>query len=114
MSYQTADRHIAASVRDVLRGIGVESFMAHDDIVVSAEWRLTILEQIKVADLFVAILSTNYMKSSWCIQKSGIAAFRKKMTIIPLSIDGPLPPGFISHVQATKIDPGRPTQDDIM
>ncbi len=40
-------------------------------------------------------------------QESGIAAFRK-MTIVPLSIDGSIPQGFISQFQATKLDPNTP------
>ncbi len=114
LSYQTADRHVAAKVRDVLIAFGIQSFMAHEDIHVSAEWRKAILNSIRKADLFVAILSANYCASQFCVQESGIAAFRKSMTIIPLSIDGTIPPGFISHVQSIKIDPLWPTSADIL
>jgi TIR domain len=67
LSYQTADRHVAAKVRDILTAFGVTSFMAHDDIEVSAEWRKAILTNIRKADLFVAILSANYYASQFCM-----------------------------------------------
>jgi hypothetical protein len=88
-----------------LDDLGIETFLAHEDIEVSHEWQLHILDEIKTCDLFVAILSANYIRSSYCIQESGIAVFRGDMTIIPLSIDGTVPPGFIGHIQGRRIDP---------
>ena len=43
MSYQTADRHIAAEIRDYLDSIEIEAFMAHKDIDASHEWQTEIL-----------------------------------------------------------------------
>jgi hypothetical protein len=58
--------------------------------------------------LFVPILSERYFTSVWCAQESGIAAVRE-MTIIPLSVDGTLPLGFMAHIQSTKINGDNPT-----
>jgi hypothetical protein len=99
MSYQTADKAVAARVGDLLKSLSVDSFMAHEDIEVSHEWRAKILRQLKIADVLIAILSTNYLTSAWCVQESGIAAFRG-ITIIPLSIDGTIPPGFLDNFRA--------------
>src|ERR1700740_414160 len=92
MSYQTEDRHMATAVAQLLMSLGVGCFMAHEHIEVSVQWRDEILRQIGLADLFVPILSQRYYASIWCKQESGIAAFRR-MTIIPLSTDGSIPPG---------------------
>lgn len=113
MSYQTADKEIAARVAAILEEFECSAFMAHEHIEVSGEWRLEILKEIEAADLFVPILSANYYKSIWCQQESGIAAFRK-MTVIPLSTDGAIPQGFIAHIQSTKIDPAAPTYKDLL
>jgi hypothetical protein len=113
MSYQTADKEIAARVAAILKEFECTAFMAHEHIEVSGEWRLEILREIEAADLFVPILSANYYNSIWCKQESGIAAFRK-MTIIPLSTDGAIPQGFIAHIQSTKIDPAAPTYRDLL
>ena len=113
LSYQTDDKLVAAQVAGLLGKLGCTVFMAHEHIQVSEEWRIQILEQIGVADLFVPILSRNYYGSMWCKQESGIAAFRK-ITIIPLSTDGSIPQGFIGHIQSTKIDPKAPKLVDLL
>lgn len=109
LSYQTADKVVAGKVAAALDSLGIQTFLAHDDINVSEEWRLALLDVLGRADLFVPILSSNYFPSVWCAQESGIAAFRQ-MTIVPLTIDATVPLGFINHVQATKIDPNNPNK----
>jgi TIR domain len=74
LSYQTDERAIAARVSDLLSKFGITSFMAHEHIEVSVEWRIEILRQLGFADLFVPILSAKYYSSIWCKQESGIAA----------------------------------------
>lgn len=113
MSYQMQDRVFAANVRDVIAPLGITSFMAHDDLNVSEEWKARILQELKKADLFVAILSANYLASAYCLQESGIAVSRKKMTIAPLSLDGTIPPGFTNHVQSVAVNPATFGTEDI-
>src|SRR5579864_2996723 len=107
LSYQTADKAVAGRLRQVLERLAIPSFLAHDDIEVSAEWRAEILKKIRKTDIFIPILSQNFYRSVWCQQESGIAALRK-MTIIPLSIDGSVPQGFLSPFQSTKLDGAAP------
>jgi hypothetical protein len=104
LSYQTDDKAVAGDIKKILDRLNVETFLAHEDIEVSAEWRLAIIQELMVTDLFIPILSKNYYTSIWCKQESGMAAYRG-VTIIPLSIDGSVPQGFISHVQSTRINP---------
>jgi hypothetical protein len=113
MSYQTEDRVIAASVSQLLGTLGIQAFMAHEHIEVSIQWRDEILRQIGLADLFVPILSQRYYASIWCKQESGIAAFRR-MTIIPLSLDGSIPQGAISHIQSSLLQGGQATYQQIL
>ena len=108
LSYQTKDKLVAGEVRALLETLGIKSFLAHEDIQVSVEWRHKILEEIGKVDLFIPILSSSYYESKWCVQESGIAAF-KGLTTIPLSIDGAVPEGFIGHIQSTKVEPGKIT-----
>lgn len=109
LSYQTADKLVAGQVRRVLADVGIDCFLAHEDIAVSEEWRLKILEEIGRADIFICLLTKAYYNSPWCSQESGIAAFRQNMTIIPLSLDEAIPQGFISSFQSVKVDPERIT-----
>lgn len=112
MSYQTEDRLVAANVAELLERFGIRSFMAHEHIEVSVQWRDEILRQIGLADLFVPILSQRYWASIWCKQESGIAAFRR-MTIVPLSLDGSIPQGAINHVQSSLLENGQATPHQI-
>lgn len=105
ISYQTSQKQIAGKIQKALSGVGIKSFLAHEDIEVSEEWRIKILEEIEKTDIFIAILSVEYYQSCWCVQESGIAAYKKGITIIPLSVDGTTPQGFISNIQSAKIDP---------
>jgi hypothetical protein len=104
ISYQTDDKKVARHIKEILLEVGIKSFLAHEDITVSEEWRLKILEEIGKADIFICLLSRSYLKSPWCIQETGIAAFRDKMTVIPLSLDGTVPQGFIANIQSVKVD----------
>ena len=114
LSYQTAERLTAGRVQELLDGFGIRSFMAHEDIDVSEEWRHKILAELAVADLFIPLLSRAYKESVWCIQESGIAATLQRATIIPLSLDGTIPPGFIGHIQSKRVDPDRITIADLL
>lgn len=114
LSYQTADKAVAGRLKSILAGEGITAFLAHEDIAVSDEWRLKILEQINQADMFICLLSKDYFNSPWCVQESGIAAYRKDIAVIPLSLDGSIPQGFISGYQSVKIDPDKITIRDLI
>lgn len=114
ISYQPEDKLVAREIKALLLEAGIHSFMAHEDINVSDEWRLKILQEIGSADIFVSIWSQNYYNSWWCIQESGIASFRTNMTVIPLSTDGSIPQGFAGNIQSTKIDPENVRMSDLL
>ena len=114
ISYQTKDKAIAGQLKMLLSQVGIESFLAHEDIAVSEEWRLKIIEEIGKAQIFICLLSENYIKSVWCVQESGIAAFRNDMIILPLSLDGTVPTGFIGNIQSAKVDPAKILLSDII
>lgn len=104
ISYQTADRYVAGKLQKLFEEAGLVSFLAHEDIEVSAEWRERILEELGKARIFVSLLSKNYFKSPWCMQEAGIAAYRG-ITSLHLSLDGEIPRGFSSNIQSVKADP---------
>ena len=103
ISYQTEQKNLAGKVQRLLNGLSVKSFLAHEDIEVSQEWRIKILEELKKADIFICLLSKEYYESPWCVQESGIAAYKEDTTIIPFSVDGEIPKGFISNYQSAKL-----------
>jgi hypothetical protein len=95
----------------VLEEVGIETFLAHDDLHVSDEWRGRIIEELKKCDVFVPLLSDNFLKSKWAPQEVGFIISRPEVVIAPLSIDDTTPFGFISHVQSRHIPDGIITRE---
>ena len=91
LSYSTRDRHVAAEVKQALVQLGVDAFMAHDDIHISQAWRDRILAELKAARVFVPLLSKAFKESDWTSQEVGLAVGRRGMVIIPASLDGTIP-----------------------
>lgn len=114
ISYQTTDKLVAAKIKKLLSEVNIDSFMSHEDIHVSDEWRLKILEEIESSKVFVSLWSNNYCSSFWCVQESGIASYRKDMIIIPLSLDGITPQAFSSSIQSIKVDPNNVLLEDLL
>jgi len=59
ISYSHVDREYARQAKQVLEEVGVTAFLAHEDLEVSEEWKERILEELKICDLFVPLLSKN-------------------------------------------------------
>lgn len=99
ISYSTEDKLIAAKIKGILMSFGIKCFMAHDDIEISEEWKLRILNELNEADIFIPLLSDNFKSSDWCSQESGIACYRN-ILFIPLTINKKIQPyGFMNFRQ---------------
>ena len=103
VSYSHVDRKFGQQAKDVLGEVGIDAFLAHEDMETSEQWRERILSELRRCDLFVPLLSRNFLESKWALQEVGFIASRPKVTIAPLSIDETLPFGFMSHVQSSPI-----------
>ena len=99
ISYSTVDRHVAAEIKKALRELGVDAFTAHDDLLLSQIWRDRILDELKSAEVFVPVLSAAFRQSDWASQEVGVAMAQPSIVIAPISLDGTIPFGFISHIQ---------------
>lgn len=103
ISYSTADKELAGTVKRAIKEFGIEAFLAHEDLYVSEEWKERILQELRRDDVFVAILSADYKTSAWCDQELGFIVSRPDVLIIPLVTDGTMPYGFISHLQGQRV-----------
>lgn len=103
ISYSTSDKRVAAEVRSALSDLAVDCFLAHDDLRVSEEWKRRILDELRRCKVFVALLSKHFKASEWAPQETGFAVARRGMLIIPISLDGTLPFGFISELQGQRL-----------
>lgn len=64
------------------------------------------LKELRRCELFIPLLSSNFLTSKWAPQEVGFIVSRHKVAIAPISLDGTTPFGFISHVQSGKIPKG--------
>ena len=106
VSYSVDKKEAGAVVKVCLNGFGYNCFLAHDDLQVSEEWKHRILEELGIADVFVALLSKEFIASKWCSQELGFIVSRPGVLIVPLSLDGTMPYGFIEHLQGIKVHRG--------
>lgn len=111
ISYSTKDKKFGASVKFVFDEMGVESFLAHDDIHLSEKWKTRILSELKSCKIFVPLLSNAFKKSEWCSQETGVIVNRRGVLVIPLSLDKTKPYGFISHIQGYRVLDGKIDRD---
>ncbi len=103
VSYSVSDKLFGSRVKLCLEELGFPCFLAHEDLQVSDEWKARILEELKRVDVFVIVLSKAFKASDWCSQEIGYIASREDVLIVPLSVDGTTPYGFISHLQGQNI-----------
>ncbi len=103
ISYAHSDRRYAGQARRVLSEVGIDGFLAHEDLETSDEWRERIVQELRRCDLLVPILSKGFLVSLWAPQEVGFAVSRPEVVIAPLSVDGTTPCGFIAHLQSGRI-----------
>jgi hypothetical protein len=98
ISYNTEQLTAAENIRDFLNSIGIDSFIANDDLRAGSNWKDSIISELKKCEIFIPLLSTEFKISDWCSQEIGIA-YIKNLKIIPISVDDTKPYGFINHIQ---------------
>ena len=103
VSYSHVDRKFGRQAKVVLGEVGIDAFLAHEDLETSEQWRDRILDELRRCDLFVPLLSKNFLESKWAPQEAGFIASRSEVAIAPLSIDGTTPFGFLSHIHSSRI-----------
>ena len=104
ISYSHVDRKFGWQAKEVLGEVGIPAFLAHEDLEVSEDWQRRILHELSRCDLFVPLLSKNFLESPWAPQEAGFIASRQQEVIVaPLSLDGTTPFGFLSSYQSNRI-----------
>ncbi|MFA6888102.1 MAG: toll/interleukin-1 receptor domain-containing protein [Candidatus Woesearchaeota archaeon] len=101
ISYSTEEKLIAGSAKEAFNHFSFDVFLAHEDIPPGEKWSPYIIKNLKQRDIFIALLSKNFISSQWTAQEAGVAIGDSKF-IIPISIDGTLPYGFMADYQAFK------------
>jgi hypothetical protein len=100
LSYHHKAHKIAGRVKDSLSRLGMDVFLAHEDLEPSTEWQEEILRRLRQCHVFIPLLTKSYHASYWTDQESGIAlALKKHILPVKFSAD---PYGFIGKFQALK------------
>jgi hypothetical protein len=102
ISYSSIQIQLAQEIRNFLKTIKIDSFIANDNLRTASDWKKTIVKELDACNLFIPILTTDFKKSDWCSQELGIAYIKRKK-IIPISVDNCKPYGFINHLQSRSI-----------
>jgi hypothetical protein len=103
LSYAHEDKILGGKVKQILEANGVSAFLAHEDLEVSAEWRMEILRHLDTSSALIAVVTDNFAKSMWANQEVGIA-IAKKLTLIPLMFGGSRSmKGFIEMYQGVTV-----------
>ena len=98
MSHKTEVKKKVADLKERLARFGVASFVAHEDIQPTREWREEIENALASMDVFVALLTDKFHESDWTDQEVGYALARGvPMVAVKLGRD---PYGFIGKFQA--------------
>jgi hypothetical protein len=100
LSYHHNARKTARRLKASLNALGMDVFLAHEDLEPSAEWQKEILRALKNCDVFIPVLTRSFHASLWTDQETGIAVARRKV-ILPVRFSI-LPYGFIGKFQALK------------
>ncbi len=102
LSHSNIQKELAGQLKRGLEdSIKCEVFLAHDDLEGGEVWAEGIRNRIKNCGYFLVLLSAEYHSSKYTDQEAGIAYAYDK-SIIPISIDGTIPYGFMSKYQPIK------------
>jgi TIR domain len=102
LSYSTKDKKIAGKIKEEFEKIGINLFLAHQDIKVSKEWRKRIKTEIKESKWCLFLITGSFEKSEWTDQEAGMAIAHNR-EIVSLYVQTKKPYGFLADYQAQKI-----------
>lgn len=112
ISYSHHDGWLAGKIKNYLvRYFGIDVFLAHEDIEGGSQWAEELITNLKRTDIFLPLLTSNFALSDFTDQETGAAYVQEKI-IVPVSLDGSTPRGFISKIQAVKVKFDLGTQVD--
>jgi hypothetical protein len=77
LSYSTKDRGYVGKFKKMFEEkYGIQSFLAHEDMSVSDQWKQRIVKELNDADVYVPVLTGHFRNSDWTGQEAGIAIGR--------------------------------------
>lgn len=100
LSHRAEDKVHAAEVANGLRERGYRTFVAHDDIQPTREWRDEIVHALNTMTHFVALITKDFHNGGWTDQEIGYAFCRKDVKRIFVKLSDADPRGLAAFEQA--------------
>lgn len=115
LSHSSKDKIYLSSLKNDLQKLGIEGFLAHEDIDPSEEWLKEIETRLDTADATAAIITDNFRESKWTDHEIGYAICRRQL-IVPVMFEKNIPYGLMSKFQGLrgKIDDTKYTAKEIL
>jgi hypothetical protein len=101
ISHRDRHKRAATELAEALQEYGISSFVAHDTIEPTREWRREILNGLETMEVMLVFLTDDFEESTWTNQEVGFA-LGKGVPVVSLKLESRDPPGFVSHEQALR------------
>lgn len=101
MSYSDKDRKMAGEFKKEFAKVGMDIFLAHEDIPPGNVWKDTLFREIMKREFFIVLLSKNYHCGEYTDHECGMAVAYGR-TVIPICVDGASLYGMIKDYQGIK------------
>jgi len=101
ISHRDEHKKKAFQLSEALEALGIATFVAHDTIEATKEWRREILNGLETMEVMLVFLTDDFHKSTFTNQEIGYALGRG-IPIVSLKLENSDPSGFISHEQALR------------
>lgn len=108
VSHSDKEKEIAARLKSGLASFDV--FLAHQDIAGGSDWTKALYEKMQQCDVVLVLLSKEYHAAWFTDQEAGMAYAMSK-PILPISIDGTKPYGFMAKYQSAKCSDAFPANE---
>jgi hypothetical protein len=101
MSHVSAEKALIGQVRTRLRSLGIDGFVAHEDIEPAKEWIHEIEVALETCHALAAFLTPTFHGSLWTDQEIGYC-IKRRVLIVPVRM-GVDPYGFIGRYQGLTV-----------
>jgi hypothetical protein len=100
LSHVSRIKEETSALKGALRPLGIDGFVAHDDIEPAQEWHREIEFALRSMHAFCAVVTNDYNASKWCDQEVGYALGRAVPVVLFSS--GETPYGLMGKQQAVR------------
>jgi len=105
ISHSHKDERTCVALAETLRAEHHDVFIYQDSISIGESILTKVNESIKKSDLFIAVITSNYLNSSWAQTELSAAVLRGKgLNLFPVVVGDLFLPNSISHIRYLKVD----------